>query len=116
VNNQIPNTAWNWDYLGDCSSQDINMLGKAPTTGMYEPGVIYNGTSSTQTTFEGSASDPVPLWSFPITWDAPLILTEPSQTDLHVSGTLNATCYPAHEVSVAGTDLTNWGHVDAQPK
>lgn len=105
-NNQIPATAYNWNYLGDCSSKGINMLGHASTSGMTEPGVIYNGTESTQTTFSGSVSNPVPLWAFPISWNAPLTLTEPSPTDLHVSGTLHATCYPAHEVSVGGVDLS----------
>lgn len=105
MNNQIPYSAWNWNFLGDCSSQGLNEEGHEPTTGMYEPGVIYNGNSSTQATFEGSASDPLSLWAFPISWNAPLTLTEISPTDLNITGTLTATCYPAHEVSVGGTDL-----------
>lgn len=108
-NNQIPPTAYNLDYLGDCSSLGINELGHQSTSGFISPGVIYNGTSSTQTTFEGSATDPLPVFAFPISWDVPLTLTEPSSTDLHVSGSLNSTCYPAHEVSVGGVDLNNGG-------
>jgi hypothetical protein len=62
----------------------------------------------TLTSFSGAASNPlVPLATLaPITWNVPLTLTEPSPTDLNISGTLNVTCYPAHEVSMGGYDLS----------
>lgn len=107
-NNMIPPSAYNYNALGACSKTGIDDYGKANTNSFDEPGVIYNGSNDTQTTLSGSASNPVPLFSFPIDWDVPLDLTEPNVADLHISGTLNSTCYPAHEVSVSGVDVGTW--------
>jgi hypothetical protein len=101
----IPPSAYNYQYLGACSTHGINDYGKANTNDMDEPGVIYNGSTSTQTTLSGAATNPIPLISLSIDWDIPLTFTEPSNADLHVNGTLNADCYPAHEVSIGGTDI-----------
>jgi hypothetical protein len=110
VNNQIPDAAYNYDYIGDCSASGINLYGHASTENMVSPGVVYNGTESTSTTFSGSAADPVPIAAFPVDWDATVTLTEPNVAPavLHASGSLSGTCYPAHEVSVGTTDVAEY--------
>lgn len=108
VGNEIPNNAYNFNYLGKCSSLGINDFGHASTADMPRPVPVYNGTNSTSTEFCCSASNPVPLLSFAIAWDVPLTLTEPSASDLRVTGTLKGDCFPAHEVSVAGTDVATY--------
>ena len=108
VNNQIPPTAYNYNYLNQCSSKGIDAWGHAPTDGMVLPNVTYNGTNQTSTTFQGSASDPIPLIAFAIDWNISVVLSEPSASDLHVGGNMLADCYPAHEVSVGGYDVATW--------
>ena len=110
VGGAIPDTAYNYDYYGKCSALGVNLDGHAPTTEMVSPGVSYVGTQSTSTLFYGSASNPVPLAAFPIQWDVPLTMTEPNVAPaiLHVAGSLSATCFPAHEVSVGATDVAQW--------
>lgn len=108
VGNEIPIQTYNFNYLNECSPLGINDFGHAPTSDMLPPKAVYSGSNSTSTEFCCSASNPVPLISFAIDWDVPLTLTETSASDLHVTGTLNADCFPAHEVSVAGTDVATF--------
>lgn len=111
-NNVIPNQVYNFDYLGQCSSLGLNAYGHASTSNMLPPVAVYNGTNSTSTEFCCSAGNPVPLLSFDIDWDVPLTLTEPSASDLRVTGTLTIDCFPAHEVSVAGYDVATFMPTD----
>lgn len=108
VNNVIPNTAWNYNYRHQCSPLGANDWGHATTASMRPPTVVYNGSNSTSTEFCCSAEDPVPILAFAVDWDVPLTLTEPVASDLRVTGTLKADCYPAHEVSVGGTDVATF--------
>lgn len=96
----IPATVYNYDYLGQCSDFGVNAYGQASTSSMIPPTVTYNSSGSTSTTFQGSATDPIPLIAFSLDWNVPLTLSEPSPTVLHIEGSLNGTCYPAHEVSM----------------
>jgi hypothetical protein len=108
IGNAIPDTAYNYELLGKCSPAGVDYYGHATTAKMVAPGVVYNGTESTSTSFVGSATDPIPLVAFPITWNATVTLTEPSSDalpTLHVSGSLTATCYPEQEISVGATDV-----------
>jgi hypothetical protein len=106
-NNVIPATAYNFNYLGQCSSNGVNAYGHASTAGMTPPLANDTGISST-TTFSGSSGNPVPLISFPINWNATVTLSEPSVADLNVAGVFTGTCYPAHEISVGETDVMEW--------
>lgn len=104
---RIPQTAYNFDYLGKCVSAGVNDYGHASTAKMTVT-TSYNGVSSTQVALNGSASNPVPLWSFAIDWKANLTLSEPGGTTLNISGTYSSDCYPAHEVSVGAHDIVQW--------
>ena len=102
--NQIPDTAYNYDYLGQCNAATVNALGKESTVGLTPPLTTYNG-SNPSTTFIGNISNPVPLIAFPINWNTSVTLSEPNPAVLHAAGTLHADCYPSNEVSVGGIDV-----------
>ncbi len=108
VNNMIPDTAYNFDYLLTCPSNAVDDWGKATTADMEPSEVTYVDPGTSGTVFDGSAENPVPLFAFPIGWFIPLTLQEPDNTDLMVTGTLGAKCYPASEVSVGGVDVSTW--------
>lgn len=108
VNNVIPDTAYNFDYLGECTIDAVDEWGQASTDEMQPPQVTYTGPTTTGTVFSGQAENPVPLFAFPIGWFIPLTLQETDPSDLMVTGTLGAKCYPASEVSVGGTDVGDW--------
>ena len=107
-NGRIPQTAYNFDYLGKCTA-GINAYGHASTANMHTT-LSYNGTSSTNVGLRGSASNPVPLWSFAIDWNASLILSVSGlgNSNLNISGSYSSDCYPAHELSVGGHDVVQW--------
>ena len=104
----IPDNAYNYDFLGQCSSQGINRWGQAPTTNMIPPQPYYEGTNYTSTRLMGTANNPVPLFAFPINWNAYVSLTEPNAATLNIGGSLAGTCYPHHELSVGGHDVATW--------
>ena len=107
-NGVIPQTAYNFDYLGQCLSSGVNAYAHAPTTTMPEPSVSYNGGNDTAATLQGAAYIPVPLWSFPIVWNNYVVLSEPNPTTLSVGGSYEFTCYPQHELSVGFHDVAQW--------
>jgi hypothetical protein len=103
----IPNSAYNYDYLGKCSASGINAYGHASTAQMVVPPVSYSGANSSTTHFTASISNPVPLYAFPINWDASLNLSE-AGTTLTAQGYFHVDCYPTHELSVGGVDVATW--------
>ncbi len=106
-NGQIPASAYNYAYLGQCSSSGIDAYGHASTSNMVPPVVTYAG-ASTSVQLSGSASDPVPLWSFSIDWNYTVNLVQTGTFNLHASGTYSNDCYPAHELSVQSVDVYNY--------
>lgn len=107
-NNQIPASAYNFHYKGQCTTSYVNEWGHASTNDMPIPSASYSGSNQTNVTLSGSASNPIPLFAFPISWNASLTLSEPDPTDLHVTGVLTNDCYPAHELSVGEADVATW--------
>ncbi len=91
---------------GDCHY--LIYLDKASTSGMTRPQANGSGGSSASTTLQGSAGNPLTP-SGAIQWNAQITLTQSSPTTVSVSGTMLHKCFPAYELSVAGTD------VDYQP-
>lgn len=100
-------SAYNYGYLGKCSSLGIDAYGHAPTTTFTPAQVTYNGTTTT-VVLKGYATNPVPLFSFAIDWNFTLNLTQPSLGYLNASGSYIHDCYPAHELSVSNTDAYSW--------
>lgn len=102
----IPESAYNFDNIGKCSSKGINHYGHASTSNMHI-GLNYDGATSSEVTLTGAAGNPVPLWAFDINWTADVILSE-SGGALHIGGSFTSDCYPAQELSVGSHDLVQY--------
>ena len=110
-NNLIPASAYNYGYLGKCSSKGIDAYGHAGTSKMTLPVATYNGTT-TSIQFVGAVANPVPLISFDIDWNFSLNLVKNSLATLNASGTYQHDCFPAHELSVASQDAYSFVPTD----
>ncbi len=106
VNGVISQAALADPVQNDCHY--LIAIGKADTLSMTRPKATGQGSSSASTTLQGSTKNPLAP-SGPIQWDAQITLNQTSSTTVQVTGTLFHKCFPAYELSVAGTD------VDYQP-
>ena len=111
-NGVIPSSAFNYGYLGKCSSKGIHAFGQASKAQMVVPPVSYPSATQTVTHFTGKVTNPIPLIAIPIDWDISVNLTEANSTTMVVSGYYDVDCYPAHELSVANFDVFSFVPTD----
>jgi hypothetical protein len=107
VNGLIPDTAYNYDYLGQCNAATIDEWAPDSTANFIPPFVTYSNGGS-NVTLTGREKNPISSVALSIVWNHNIVLTEPTPSDLHVSGNFTATCYPAHELTVGYTDVATW--------
>jgi hypothetical protein len=86
---------------GDC--YHANATGHAGTGGMSISTTFQTKQATVGLT--GSASNPLPLWSFPITWNMAVYVNDATPSSPTAYVVASHTCYPAHTVTVNGVTI-----------
>ena len=70
--------------------------------------VSFPGSYAATAGLSGSASNPLPFYSFPITWNMAISVNDTTASSPTAYVVASHTCYPAHTVTVNNTTIYNY--------